>query len=284
MKTIGFIDYHLDEWHGNHLPEWIEKHPANTAGWRVAFAWGEKKSPEGVTSREWCDKNKAALCASIEEVCEKSDALVILSPNNPEKHLEHAQKALPYKKRTYVDKTFAPGLRQARAIFDLAAQYKTPLCSSSALRFASEIAECRGKAKSVFTTGGGPSYDIYAIHQFEMIVKVMGTGAEKIMALNDGLNITLAAAYQDGRKAVFNQLVNANVPFAVGMETKGAKAVEYRPIESDFFANFTGALLGFFDGGKAFADKKETLEVIALIEAGKKALAQCGRWVKVPAV
>ncbi|MDR1902527.1 MAG: hypothetical protein LBQ88_09640 [Treponema sp.] len=284
MKAIGFIDYYLDEWHANNYPAWIQKSPANEGAFKVAYAWGERKSPGGVTSESWCKKNKVSLCASIEEVCEKSSVLIILAPDNAEKHLEYAQKVLPFGKRTYIDKTFTPTLKEALEIFAIGKKFKTPLCSSSALRFASEIAEYKGNAKSVITLGAGPSYATYAVHQFEIITKVMGTGAEKIMAVQDGLNISFVIAYSDGRRAVYNQLINSIVPFTAGIEAKKAKGVDFRPVTSDFFKSFVDALLRFFETGKPLADKKETLSIIALIEAGDKALKKTGRWVKVEAV
>ena len=284
MKTIGFIDYYLDEWHANNYPAWIKKSKVNKSGFKVAYAWGEKDSPNGISSESWCKKNKVSLCSSIEEVCEKSDVLVILSPDNAEKHLEYAQKVLPYGKKTNIDKTFTPTLQEAKEIFSLAKKYKTPLCSSSALRFASEISEYDGKAKSIITLGAGPSYETYAVHQIEMITKVMGIGAEEIMVVQDGLNISIVIAYKGGRRAVYNQFVNSHVPFTVSVETKDAKAVDYRPIASDYFKNFTDALVEFFETGKLMADQNETLSIIALIEAGMKGLKKPGQWIKVDAI
>ncbi|GHV24137.1 hypothetical protein FACS189498_0600 [Spirochaetia bacterium] len=284
MKTIGFIDYYLDEWHANNYPAWIKKSPENKSGYKVAYAWGEKTSPGGISSKAWCGKNKVKLCASIAEVCEKSDVLIILSPDNAEKHLEYAKIALPYGKRTYVDKTFTPTLKEACEIFALGKKSKTPLCSSSALRFAPEIAEYNGKAKSIITLGSGPSYETYAVHQLEIITKVMGTGAEKIMAVQTGLYISFVIVYNDGRRAVYNQLINSDAPFTAGIENKGARGIEYRPITSDFFKNFIDALMVFFDTGKVLADRKETLSIMALIEAGNKALKKPDRWIKVETV
>ena len=281
MKTIGFIDYYLDEWHANNYPAWIKKSPANKTGLSVAYAWGEKKSPGGISSETWCKKNKVALCGSIEEVCEKSDVIVILSPDNDEKHLEYARKVLPFGKRTYIDKTFAPTLAEAGEIFELSKKYRAPLCSSSALRFASEIGECHGKAKSIITLGAGPSYETYAVHQFEIITKVMGCGAEKLMVLQNGLNISIVVAYGDGRRAIYNQLLNSEAPFTVGIEKKGAKGIEFKPITSDFFKNFIDALMVYFETGEILADKKDTLEIMALMEAGKKGLAKPEKWITV---
>ena len=281
MKTIGFIDYYLDEWHANNYPAWIKKSPANKSGFSVAYAWGERKSPDGVSSEAWCKKNKVTLCHSIEEVCEKSDVLVVLSPDNAEKHLEYARRVLPFRKITYIDKTFAPTLAEANEIFALAKKYKTPLCSSSALRFAAEIAEFNGKAKSVITLGAGPSYETYAVHQFEIITKVMGCGAEKLMVLRNGPVTSIVVVYKDGRRAFCNQLLNSQAPFTAGVEQKGAKGVEYRPIVSDFFKSFIDALMVYFETGEPLAPSKETLEIIALIEAGRGGLVKPDTWITV---
>jgi predicted dehydrogenase len=273
MRKIGFIDYYLDEWHANNYPRWIREKAAGKFG--PAYAWGERDSPAGRSSAAWCRDQGVELCGSIEETCEKSDCLLILAPDNSEKHLEYAKTALPWGKTCYIDKTFAPSLAAAEEIFALAEQHHTPLCSASALRFAAEIAGFRGEGRSVISAGGGPSFATYAVHQMEMIVKIMGTGAETIMALMDGGNKALAIRFKDGRRALFNQA--PGLPFAVSVETGGT--TEYRPIESDFFQSFIGNLLAFYESGRPFVSKEETLAVISLIEAGEKALAAPLRWI-----
>jgi len=52
-------------------------------------------------------------------------------------------------KPTFVDKTFAPNAAAAERIFNLAAKHKTPVWSSSALRFVDALTE-------FFATGNPP--------------------------------------------------------------------------------------------------------------------------------
>jgi hypothetical protein len=276
MRKIGFIDYYLDEWHANNYPQWMRE--KGSGKFEPVYAWGERDSPAGLSSAAWCRDQGIEPCGSIEETCEKSDCLLILAPDNSEKHLEYAQKVLPWGKTVYIDKTFAPSLAEAEAIFALAEQYHTPLCSASALRFAEEIAPFHGEARSVISAGGGPSFATYAVHQMEMIVKIMGTGAERIMAVMNGANRALAIQFKDGRRALFNQA--AGLPFAVSVET--GEKTEYRPIESDFFRALIENLLAFYETGKPFVSKAETLAVISLIEAGERALAEPLRWIGLP--
>jgi hypothetical protein len=276
---IGFIDYYLDEWHANNYPRWIKESPANKSGAAPAFVWGEQNSPGGVSSAVWSRTYGADLCNSIEEVCDKSECILILAPDNSEKHLEYARRALPFGKPVYIDKTFAPNLAEAEEIFALAERYSAPLCSASALRFASEITEFNGNALSVISAGGGPCFATYAVHQMEMIVKVMGIGAEKVMGLMNGGNKSLAIRFRDGRRALFNQATGSSAPFTMSVETR--EKVEYRPIESDFFRAFIDNLLIFYETGKPLASKEETLAVIALIDAGETALAEPFHWIEV---
>jgi hypothetical protein len=279
MQKIGFIDYYLDEWHANNYPQWIAESPANMAGAAVSFAWGETDSPGGVSSAGWCKTHGPELCGSLEEVCEKSDCLLILSPDNSEKHLVYAKRVLPYRKPIYIDKTFTPALSEAKEIFALAEKYGAPLCSASPLRFASEISGYNGDARGMATTGGGSSFATYAVHQMEMIVKAMGTGAEKVMALMNGGNKSLVIRYRDGRQALFSQAAGSSAPFTVSIEGGGSEKTDYRIIESDFFRAFIDAMLSFYSTGEPLAPKTETLEIISLIEAGEKALADPFRWI-----
>jgi hypothetical protein len=274
---IGFVDYYLDEWHANNYPKWIRESPANKSGSALAFAWGERDSPGGVSSAAWCRDYGAELCGSIEELCEKSDCILILAPDNSEKHLEYARRVFPSGKPVYIDKTFAPVIMEAEEIFALARRYAVPLCSASPLRSASEIAEFNGDALSVISAGGGPSFATYAVHQREMIVKVMGTGAERVMGLMNGGNKSLLIQYKDGRKALFNQAAGSQVPFMVSVET--GKGVEHRTVESDFFRAFIGSLLVFYETGEPLASEEETLSVISLIDSGERALAEPFRWI-----
>ena len=78
---------------------------------------------------------------------------------------------MKYGKTTYIDKTFAPDLETAKAIFAVAEKYNTKIFTSSALRYAEEIADYTD-VKNVMIKGGGRSLEEYIIHQIEMAVKL----------------------------------------------------------------------------------------------------------------
>lgn len=122
MKRVGLIDYYLDNWHASNLPTWFDD---ETKGeYKICHAWGslnpDGSKKEGEASKPsdvWCAEHGIELCANALEVVEKSDVLMVLSPNNPEQHLSLCQEALASGKRTYVDKTFAPDTATAKKAF-----------------------------------------------------------------------------------------------------------------------------------------------------------------------
>ena len=104
MKKIGFIDYFLDEWHANNYPKMIKEQ--SNGEYEVCYAWAKIDSPiGGMTSKEWSEKYNIELLDTMEEVIEKSDVLIVLSPNNPEMHEELCLLPLRSGKRVYIDKT-----------------------------------------------------------------------------------------------------------------------------------------------------------------------------------
>ena len=115
---IGFIDYYLDEWHSNNYPELIAK--ASNGAHEVCCAFAYREPPAEMNLRsnaQWSADYGIPLVSSIEEVIERSDCLVVLSPDNPEMHEILCQLPLASGKRTYIDKTFAPDKATAERIF-----------------------------------------------------------------------------------------------------------------------------------------------------------------------
>lgn len=283
MKTIGFIDFYLSEWHANNYPAWIKK--ANEklgTDFVVKYAWAEKDvSPvDGVSTDEWCDKNQVEKCSSIEELCEKSDFILILAPSDPDKHLGYAQKALKYGKPTYIDKTFAENAAVAEKIIALANSYGTKFFTSSALRFSDELVGVAGNCETVTSVGSGATIEEYGIHQTEVMVACMGTGAKRLLSTKDGDQQFITVEYKDGRTAKILFCDNFGVPSGFIARKKGGVS-EYVAIESDFFFNFIVELLKFYDSGVVPFDTEQTLEVMKIRDAFLRALNGGGEWTEI---
>ncbi len=276
MKIIGIVDYFLDEWHANHFPAWLDK-VCKEKGYefKVGYAWGEKDNENGISNEEWCKKFSVEMCDSIESVCEKSDYIVILAPSNPEKHSGYAKKVFRYGKRTYIDKTFAPDSAEAAEIYREAQSYGVDFFSTSALRYADELSGLSGKA--IITTGGGGSIEEYVVHQAEMVVSVIGEGAERVRTIKNGDHYFTEVKYGDERYAsmVFGWLL----PFAVQAD-KADGSIVYLPINSDYFINLTRTIADFFHTGIKPFGFSQTLEVMKIREAVIEGLKRPGKWIE----
>lgn len=272
MKKIGFVDYYISEWHANNYPAWIDEACQNAGlDYKVAYAWAELDTSliDNVTTGEWCEKFGVERCATLDELCEKSDVIVVLSPSYPEKHLPYAETVLKYGKRTYIDKTFAPDYSTALKIFELGEKYNTPFFSSSALRYATELNDIKVTANMV-TTGGGRTLDEYAVHQCEMIVKKLGTDVKSVVADIQGTQVVARIAFESGKSATL--VYGVNFPFTVYMEAGEGPADErWARVSSPFFKALIADMVNFFETGDISFDVNETKAVIKLVETVLKA-------------
>lgn len=285
MKKIGFLDFFLDEWHANNYPGWIRNNiAAKNRQVELAYAYAEIDKAGGLTTGQWCEQHQLEAVSSIEELVDKSDYLIILSPDHPEHHERLAQLPLQAGKPIYMDKTFSPDLAAGIRMFDRAEQYATPLFSSSALRFAEQLASYPNEkinAQSIeYIASTGPGqFDNYSVHQFEMIVAMMGTGANRLKSFPTANGRLLIIQYEDGRQASMQQMSEA--PFQLNMQLSDGSSVCVSEM-SHIFERLIDSMLDFFEtGGKSPVPRAETLEIMALIEAGKQAIAKPDMWVEI---
>ena len=282
MKRIGFIDYYIDEWHALNYPQMI-KDSSYGDRFEVALAW-EECTPEGkMPLDQYCEKFNIRKAATIEQVIEECDCLVVLSPDNVERHEDLTKLPLASGKPVYVDKPFAESLASGKRMVHRAEAHDTPLMSSSALRFDSTVdaalGAIAGQPVNMVCTRGPGVWEIYAIHQVEPIVTLMGTGASRVMQCGNGSNQIMVIEYADQGRAVLAQ--SPGFPFQFDVQY-GDDGVFVADEMSDFFPRFIEAMLRFFDTGEPQAPADQTLEIAAILEAGIEALKTPGEWVTVP--
>ena len=283
MKTIGFIDHYIDEWHANNYPSFIGQSDLG-GDYRVAMAW-EETTPEGKKPlSEWCREYGARQARSLEEVVETCDYLMVLSPNNPERHESLADLPLRSGKPVYIDKPLALSLATARRLLRKAQEHRTSLMSCSALRYApglqAALAAGSGSAQYASTRGPG-NWANYAIHQVEMLVMALGTGAARVMACaEDPVNL-LVVDYLDRRCGLVQQ--SPSHPFQISIGTIPNRTAAISEMDG-FFPCFIDALLAFFDSGISSVPVAETLEIVAILDAGSTALTSRNQWHDLPLV
>ncbi|MCH1639955.1 hypothetical protein MJ257_07555 [Paenibacillus timonensis] len=278
MKKIGFIDLHLDQFHANKYPGWIEQ--ATAGAMKVTYAYGKRDKENGRTNEAWSKDNGIELLPSIQDVVERSDYLIVLSPDNPEVHEELSQLPLRSGKPTYIDKTFAPDRDTAVRLFELAVKHGTPMYSTSALRFASEYAEIDPAGIQTISSWGPGAFSNYSIHQIEPIVSLMGADPQRVMYTGTADSPALLIDFWEGRRATIHHLGD-NCPFTLGIKYGNGNFAQASAV-SNFFEPFIRNLVTFFETGQPAVDPAETVAVITLIEHGKKAAETPETWVNLP--
>ena len=267
MRKIGIIDYFIDEWHSNTYLSLFEKANEELGlDFKICYGWAELDTfPGKLSTEEWCKKNGIEQCKTLEELCEKSDNILILAPANPETHLKYAETALSYGKNTYIDKTFAPDYESAKAIFELGKKYGTKFFSTSALRFTKETDDL-SKVKSLQVWGAGRKLEEYVIHQIEMAVKIMDEKADTVRVFNRDKQANVIIEFGD--KVVGLNYSHSEATFGIDAQTDGEGLNLYRPItDGDYFYKLCRAILKFFDDGVEPFNPEQTLSVIAIRDA-----------------
>ncbi len=282
MKKIGFIDYYIDEWHANNYPAMIRESSFKDR-FEVALAWEEQAVAGKKPIADWCREQRVRQAPDLATVVRECDAIVVLSPDNAERHEALADLPLRSGKPVYIDKPIAPSLAAAQRLFAKAREHQTPMMSCSALRFGSTFEQAladkvAGKPVRFASTGGPGLFETYAIHQLEMLVMALGTGASRVMQCGNRDAHVMVVDYPDGRRGLFNQ--NPAQPFEISIQFGAGEGVSVTKMD-DFFPRFIAAMLTFFDTGRPSAPEAETLEIAALIETGRKAFESPDRWVPV---
>ena len=264
LKRIGFVDNNLDNFHSSVYLK-LFRNDLRSTGFVVAGGTGVLKKK----SQTWAAENQVSYFGSVQDLNEVVDYFMVLAPSNPEKHLELCKSVFPYGKPTYVDKTFAPDLRTAQAIFDLADRHKVPMQTSSALRY-SGVQEYvmevgRKHVKHMVTWGGGRSFGEYAIHPLEMAISCMGPGVRRVMRRGTGRHSQLLLSFTGGRTAVVNVYTNARTPYAASVTT--SEGTKYIQVDSSkIFLNTAKAVIEMFKARRANIDRKESLIIRRILD------------------
>lgn len=284
MLRIGFVDAYLDNWHANEYPGFLRKAIADGAyDAEVTMAWGMGDAPGGVTNAEWCARRNIRLADSLESLIGQVDAMLVIAADDARLHAHVCPLPLASGKPVYVDKTFAHDLATARRLFGIAEAHGTPVFSSSAQRFCSDVTgwiNTHSEPTRFMATIGPHSLANYAVHQLEPIVAVMGTGVKRLKCFSAGSAVTqILLDYGEGRLASFTQSPQPWAEFTF-MVSDGETGKRLASVDTDFYPNLMKAILDFFVRGVVPVRKEETLEIIAIIEMATRARQTPDVWVE----
>jgi virulence factor len=210
----------------------------------------------------------------------KVDAVMIESVDGS----VHRERALPFLEKgmpTYVDKPFACSLSDARAMIDLAMRKHIPLMSSSSLRYAPEVVDAEegkgpaGAILGVSTYGPAPTHPRnpglfhYGIHPVEMLYTLMGPGCKQLTCLSQPSAEVVSGVWSDGRLASVRGIRSGRADY--GFTLFGEKAVATQGVSTKYiYRELLKQVVRMFETQQLPIDLRETLEIVAFIEAAKR--------------
>jgi hypothetical protein len=267
--------------------------PNHVPGARVVAAYkGGSPDVESSATRidrftaELQTKWKVELVGSIEELCQKVDA-VLLESVDGRPHLAQVRPVLAARKKVFIDKPFAGNYRDAREIVRLARESGTPFFSTSSLRFVAELQEMKKSEKlgtmlGAFTFSPSPTEphhpDLfwYGIHGVEMLFTLMGAGCESVTRVHTAGADVVVGRWKDGRTGTFRGIREGKTDY--GAIAFGSKSVipSSVPMKVDY-RGLVVEIVKFFQTGVPPVSPEETLEIMAFMEAADLSKARSGQ-------
>ena len=209
---------------------------------------------------------------------------IFMEINDPSLHLEYFRKCAPLGKPIFLDKPFADTLDHTVEILKLAKEHKVRFFTASSLRFDANIVKAHEEMPEIeqgLTWGplgpaaAGSSIIWYGIHTFEMLEKIMGTGAIAVTSVPDRCGVVCTVAYGDGRRGVV-QLTKGNYSYG-GILRKGRENKMFTFVGGKhLYHNLVADIGNFFRGKYEGVPLKESFEIMAMLEAAELSV-QYGR-------
>ncbi len=258
----------------------------------AAFKGGSQDIPTSADrvdkfTQELKDKYGVKIVDSIEELCQQVD-FVLLESVDGRPHLEQARPVIKAGKPLFIDKPMAASLHDAVEIFKLAKTAKVPVFSASSLRFGKATQAVRGgsigKVLSAETSSPAtlephhPDLFWYGIHGVESLFTVMGAGCDSVKrgTTADG-KIEVRGTWAGGRTGIFREPSKGHT---YGGTAKGEKGEA--PVGAyDGYAPLLVEILKFFQTGVAPVPERETLEILAFMEAADASKQANGAEIKI---
>jgi predicted dehydrogenase len=189
----------------------------------------------------------------------------------------------------FCDKPLAMTAKAAQETAKLVRATKTKFMSGSSLRFVPDIVKLRGEVAQIgpiylASAACGNELVYYGIHALSMAYAVLGGGAVSCLNVGQpGLNI-VRVLFTDHRNVVL--MVGEKEWMTAGYQInlygqKGWRSV--KPDLTNLYAYLLEAFLGYLQTGQEPYPIEQEVEVIAVLEAGKRSLKE-GREVTIKEV
>lgn len=281
---IGFIDHYLNNFHAT---KFLNIFREGQAGADIEIVAAYEQAPQG--DDDWCQVNNVPRASSAAEVVEKSDALIVLSPNNVDQHLKLGDEALRSGKPTMLDKALASTVTDARQIIALAQESNTPIMSASSLRFSVELQELLGRVgpgpyEGIFSRGFG-DWRNYAVHTIQPALMLLGGRVTRVIDTGQGTNHQITVENDQGRRAYIEIRKCENqyeaTPWQIGILNDNNYEVITVKKFDEFYINMLSQGVEFFKTGKSPVPVEEMLDEVVVEISADSSFNSGGRWIDV---
>lgn len=220
------------------------------------------------------------VTTDFDEAVADCDA-IMLEINDPTCHVDYFRRCVDLGKPIFIDKPLADTYAQGQVILDLAARHQAQVISASPLRFshnmedACQIIRQPAQAYCYGPLGIPPAGDgiiWYGVHCFEMLQRMMGSGAQKIDARRDGSGVVAIVTYADGRRGIAELTVGK---YAYGGTLRSDEQIVSFVIDGGlFYTEELRVIKDFFLSGQASFSLADSLEVLDLIDSAVRSVNQ----------
>ena len=258
-------------------------------GYKIVAAYPQgSKDIESSVSRvpgyiEDVRKLGVEIVDSIPKLLEKVD-VVLLETNDGRPHLEQAIPVFKAGKTVFIDKPVAGTLPDAFAIFQAAKDFKTPVFTSSSLRYISNMDDIV-KNKSIGKILGAetfspsplevthPDFFWYGIHGVEMLFTVMGTGCQSVSRIHTPDTDVVVGIWEGNRIGTFRGLRTGRTDY--GGYAFGERGIKILG-EYNGYDPLLKEIVKFFQTGISPVTPEETLEIFIFMEAADESKRRGG--------
>lgn len=266
-------------------------------GGKVVAAWPggspdfelSRSRVEGFT-KTLREKYAVEMKDSPEAVAEAVD-LVFITSVDGRVHREQFERAVKFKRPTFIDKPLAVSVGDAEAIVRVANMEKVPVMSCSSLRYDDDLtAALGGKREDVLGCDTfGPLSEVptqpglffYGVHAVDMLVAVMGHGCQQVAATHTEAGDVLSLAWPGGRVGSVRLMKQGHGKYGCTLHRKaGPQFVDAGATRRPAYASMLEAILRSLPHGRSDVPADEMLDTVRILEAGNAA-RQTGRVTKV---
>ncbi len=275
-KRIGIVG--LDSSHAIAFTKELNANTANDSykGYQVvaAYPMGSPSIPLNAERiprfTEDIKKLGVEIVTSLEKLLKNVD-FVLLETNDGNKHLAQAEIILKAKKPLFIDKPIANSYEEAAKIFELADRYKTPVFSTSSLRYLSGLEEIDKKTvlgadvySPAYTEPSHKDLYWYGIHGVEILFTLLGPNCISVQTQHTADVDIYTGQWEGGKVGTLRGIRKGADGFG------GTVFTQDKIVQLGAFQGYNPLLkqiISFFETGLVPVKKEDTLAICKFIDA-----------------